>query len=120
MSLDDRNATEIAQLALLGEAADHITGVGIFVWDDDRNYVAVNQTACRLVGRKREELLAMKVGDMTEDRAAPYFDEVQHGGLHSGSLTIDRPDGSVEIDWVTTRTRVAGLPYMVSICWEKS
>src|SRR3954452_1221605 len=112
MSLDDRNATEIAQLALLGEAADHITGVGIFVWDDDRNYVAVNQTACRLVGRKREELLAMKVGDMTEDRAAPYFDEVQHGGLHTGSLTIDRPDGPVEIDWITTRTRVAGLPYM--------
>ena len=116
----DLHARELAQLTLLGEAADNISDVAIFVWDDDRNYVAVNQTACKLVGRTRGELLAMKVGDMTADRAAPYFDDVQHGGLHSGSLTVDRPDGPVEIDWVTTRTRVAGLPYMVSVCWQKA
>ena len=113
-------ALELTQLALLGEATENVKDVAIFVWDDDRQYVAINQSACELLGRTRQEILAMKVGDMTADRGAPYFDSVQHGGPHSGSLTIDREDGPVEIEWVTTRTKVAGLPYMVSICWQKT
>jgi PAS domain-containing protein len=105
---------DITQLALLGEAVDLMHEVSVFVWDDDRNYVAVNQEACRLVGRSREEILAMKVGDMTENRASPLFDEVQHGTLHAGVHAFDRG----EIQYVTCRTRIAGLPYMVSICWR--
>ena len=42
-------ATELAQLALLGEAVENLQTVSaVFVWDDDRNYVAVNQAACTL------------------------------------------------------------------------
>lgn len=113
-------AIELAQLALLGEAAENVGDVAVFVWDDDRNYVAVNQAACALIGRTRDQILGMRVGDMTPDRGAPFFDDVQHGPPHSGRLTVERDDGPVEIDWMTARTRIAGLPYMVSICWRHS
>ena len=117
------SAAQIAQIALLGEAVEYVQGAAVFVWDDDRNYVAANDAACALVGLSRAELLAMKVGDMTADRAAPYFEQVQHGAahtgaVHTGALHVDRADGPVEIDWLTCRTTIAGLPYMVSVCWR--
>jgi PAS domain-containing protein len=113
------SAAQIAQIALLGEAVECLEGAAVFVWDDDRHYIAANDAACELVGLTRTELLAMKVGDMTADRAAPYFEQVQHGSVHTGSLRIDRADGPVEIEWLTCRTRLAGLPYVVSVCWRK-
>lgn len=104
---------DVTQLALLGEAAECLQEVAVFVWDEDRNYVAVNQAACTMLGRTRDELLGMKVGDMTRDRAMPLFDEVQRGGPHSGAF--ESPVG--ELHYLTCKTRVAGLPYMVSVCW---
>ena len=104
---------DVAQLALLGEALECTQDASVFVWDEDRNYVAVNQAACRLVGKTREELLGMRVGDMTENRAQPLFDEVQRAGVHTGRITF----GSTTIAFLTCKTRIAGLPYMVSICW---
>jgi PAS domain-containing protein len=112
-------ATRLAQIALLGEAAEYMSDVAVFVWDEDRNYVAANSAACELIGKTREELLQMKVGDMSPDRAQPHFDDVQHQHVHTGTLTVHRPDGPFEIDWITCHTRVAGLPYMVSVCWRK-
>jgi PAS domain S-box-containing protein len=113
MSIGDRSAFDVAQLALLGEATECVGDVGVFVWDDDRHYVAVNQAGCALVGKTREELLGMKVGDLAPNRALPLFEEVQHGGLHHG--VMEGPSG--QIRYLTTRTRVAGLPYMISIVW---
>lgn len=107
------SAFDVAQLALLGEAIECLEGVAIFVWDEDRNYVAANKPACDLVGRTREELLRMKVGDLSENRASPLFEEVQRRGTHTGR--IDTPGG--EVEFLTCRTKVAGLPYMVSVCW---
>ena len=117
MTLADADA--LAAVALLGEAANCIEDLAIFVWDEDRNYVAVNEGACRLVGRTRSEILRMSVGDMSPNRASPHFEEVQHDAVHRGSSQIIRDDGAVDIDWVTCQTRIAGLPYMVSICWRK-
>ena len=77
---------DVAQLALLGEAAECLTDVAVFVWDEDRTYVAVNQQACTLIGKTREELLALKVGDLSENHASPLFEEVQRRGLHPGRL----------------------------------
>ena len=37
-----------------------MSDAAVFVWDDDRNYVAVNQAACRLLGRTRDEILQMR------------------------------------------------------------
>jgi PAS domain-containing protein len=114
----DELARGFAQRTLLGEAADCLVGVAVFIWDDDRNYVAVNDEACTLVGRTRSELLAMKVGDMTAGRGAPFFEDVQRRPLGRGSLVVERPDGPVEVEWLTCHSRVAGLPYMVSFAWR--
>ena len=121
MTGDD--ATRFAQIALFGEAVERLEDVAIFVWDEDRNYVAANQAACELVGKTHAEILKMKVGDMTPDRAEPHFRDVQNvhdGPVHLGSSRLDRADGPVAIDWLTCRTTLAGLPYMVSMCWRKA
>jgi PAS domain-containing protein len=109
----------LVQLALLGEAVTAAEGVGVFVWDDDRRYVAVNDAACELVGLPREELLAMRVGDMTDGRAEPHFHEVQRPGVSTGTLRFTRRDGDpVDLEFLTFHTKLAGLPYMASICWR--
>jgi len=109
------DAFEVAQLALLGEAVEWLQDAAVFVWDEDRNYVAANQAACELLGKTRDEILRMKVGDMTENRASPLFEEVQHGGsIHTG--VMESPAG--RLNYLTCRTRVAGLPYMISVCWR--
>ena len=117
--MNGTDALPLAHLALLGEAAGNLQDVAVFVWDEDRNYVAVNDAACELVGRSREEVLKLRVGDLSPNRAAPYFENVQHGPVHVGSHTINREDGPLEIDWVTCQTRIAGLPYFVSVVWRK-
>jgi PAS domain-containing protein len=108
-----REAVDLTQLALLGEAVECLGEVAVLVWDEDRNYVAANQAACHLVGKTRDEILKMKVGDLAADRASPLFEQVQRAGIHTGTMAA--PSG--EIDFVTCQTRVAGLPYMVSVCW---
>lgn len=72
--MSSRNAFDISQLALLGEAVECFDDVAVFVWDEDRTYVAVNQAACHLVGKTRREILPMKVGDLAPDRASPLFE----------------------------------------------
>jgi hypothetical protein len=57
----------------------------------------------------------MRVGDLSPDRADEVFTEVQKRGVHTG--VMQSPTG--EIHYVTCKTRVAGLPYMVSVCWRK-
>lgn len=113
------SAARLSQIALLGEAATGLEAAAIFVWDEDRNYVAANDEACALVGKTHAELLRMKVGDMSPDRAEPHFSAVQRGPVHTGSSRIDHADGPIEIDWMTCRTTLAGLPYMMSVCWRK-
>jgi PAS domain-containing protein len=113
--MNSRQAFDISQLALLGEAVECLDDVAVFVWDEDRNYVAVNQAGCRLVGKTRAEMLQLKVGDLSENRASPLFEEVQHAGVHTGTLTAPRG----EIEFMTCRSQIAGLPYMVSVCWPR-
>ena len=113
----DDEPQELLQQALLGEAAEHLEGVAVFVWNEERRYVAVNREACRLVGLTRDELIGMPVGDMTPDGAADDLRRVRVGTITDGSSSFTRRDGEVvELSWTTAHTRVAGLPYMVSVC----
>jgi PAS domain-containing protein len=107
---------DLTQLALLGEAAECLDDVGILVWDEDRNYVAVNQAACDLVGRRRAELLGARVGELSTSSIDEVFNEVQRRGVHTG--TMHAPTGPIH--YLTCKTRIAGLPYLVSICWRAS
>ena len=112
---------QVLQQALLGEAVDLMEGVAVFVWNEERRYVAVNEEACRLVGLSRDELVGMRVGDLSPDRASADFQRVQASPLTDGSSSFTRPDGEVvELTWTTVRTRIAGLAYMLSICRQRS
>jgi PAS domain-containing protein len=47
-------AGDLVQLILLGEAVKSLGEAAVFVWDEDRHYVAVNDEACRITGLDRE------------------------------------------------------------------
>jgi PAS domain S-box-containing protein len=111
------NATALAQIALLGEAIACAEQVAVFVWDDDRNYVAVNDVACRIVGLTREELLGRRVGFASTDMDAEIADVQRHPTRRGSSSFTSQTGETVALEWVTFRTRVAGLPYMASVCW---
>lgn len=115
MTVDDTR--RLVHLPLLGEAVEYLEGVAVFVWNEERRYVAVNDEACRLVGLDREELLRTPVGSLTENGAEPELAQVRDGGPVEGTSSFTRTDGqTVALAWTTARTRIAGLPYMVSVC----
>jgi PAS domain S-box-containing protein len=104
-------------VTLLGEAIDRLEGVAVFVWNDERRYVAVNEEACRLVGLSRDELIGMPVGTLTPDGGEPQMESLRGRGAVDGAHFITRADGEkVQLSWTTAPTRIAGLPYLVSVC----
>ena len=110
------DAVQILQRSLLGEAMDLVEGIAVFVWNEERHYVAVNEEACRLVGLDREALIGMPVGELSPDRATAEIARVREGGVTVGTSSFTRPDGEVvDLTWTTLHTRVAGLPYLVSL-----
>jgi len=107
----------LLHLSLLGEAFECLEGVAVFVWNEERNYVAVNDEACRLVGLTRDELVGMPVGRLTPDGAVAEIERVRASAAVDGSSTFTRRDGEVvELRWTTAHTRIAGLPHLVSVC----
>jgi PAS domain S-box-containing protein len=111
------DAQRLLQISLLGEAIDGAEQVAVFVWNEERKYVAVNEAACRLVGLTREELIGMPVGDLSPDGAASDRERVRTAPKLDGLSSFTRRDGTVvELEWTTAHTRVAGLPYMISVC----
>jgi len=73
--------------------------VGIFIADLSGRYTDVNEEACRLLGRTREELLGLRIGDLlrpgqesrlTEDKE--FF--LRTGASRVGEWELKRGDGS--------------------------
>jgi len=109
MSVADR----YIQATLLGEAID-FGPAAVFVADENRKYVAVNQAACELLGYTREELLSLTVDDVAESRG--QWEEMQVNGSVNGLTDVRRKDGTlVPFRYTAGRTRVAGMPVYVSV-----
>jgi PAS domain S-box-containing protein len=116
--VEGSDSQQLVHRSLLGEAVDGLTGVAVFVWDEGRHYVAVNNAACAVTGLSREELIGMPVGDMSEDGVKGTMSAAQREPLLQGKIAFIRGDGvRVELDFVTAHTRIAGLQFMVSFCW---
>jgi PAS domain S-box-containing protein len=106
----------LVQASLVGEAIDH-GPVLVFVADDDLSYVAVNQRACDVLGYTREELLSLKVTDVSPFPETPGADA---GFLASpklaGTARIKRKDGTdVAVEFMAAQTTVAGMSLYVSV-----
>ena len=106
-------ANPLIQTSLLGEAIEN-GPVAVFVADENRRYVAVNQAGCTLVGYAREELLALQVDDVEKD--VGEWEEMRHAGTIAGTAELTRKDGdTVKFRYVAGSTVVAGMPVYVSV-----
>ena len=109
-------AQPLVQAGLLGEAIDAGPAL-VFVADEDMRYVAVNETACALLGYEREELLELRVTDVARAEGTPgdYARMVASGGA-SGRTAIYRKDGSaLEIEFRASKVTVAQMTFYVSV-----
>jgi len=103
MSVD---VQDLIQTTLLGEAAENAP-LGVFVADEEMRYVAANRYACALLGYTREELLSLRVPDVT---SAPGLEERYRRMIAEGALSgrsrmrrKDRVEVDVEVDAFSTK-----------------
>jgi PAS domain S-box-containing protein len=107
---------DIVLASLLGDGAEHAE-IGLFIYDDDGKYVAINRYAAELLGYDRSELLEHDVGDFTAggiDRDVLL--RLEH---REGVRIVERKDGSkTTVAFVVTPTRVGLLWFYLAVVWE--
>jgi PAS domain S-box-containing protein len=114
------SAVAIVQEALLGQAAAS-AGAALLVSDDTLRYVAANESACDLLGYRRDELLKLRVRDVLQLPEASLLESarsVSDGQIAHGTLNARRKDGdSFLVRFVSTPAAVGGLPFVLTILW---
>jgi PAS domain-containing protein len=108
-------ATSILQQTLLGDAAEHAQ-LGVMAWNEERNYVAINEHACVLMGRPRAEILGTHVGDTNRANAGGVVEAILAGDFPCVGRTT-MPDGN-DVDWICVETTVAGIPHIFGVMWR--
>ncbi|GHN00808.1 hypothetical protein WSM22_22970 [Cytophagales bacterium WSM2-2] len=85
---------ELEYRSLIEQATD-----GIFICDEIGKYQVVNESACKLLGYKKEELLQMSVFDVLLPEEAistpPRFNELKNGKTILSQRRLRRKDGTV-------------------------
>jgi PAS domain S-box-containing protein len=85
----------LIQQTLLGEAVDS-GPAAIFVMGDDRKFVAVNDTACRLLGYERAELLAFDPAELApESDVDARLEELDRTGRLNGRARLRAKSGEL-------------------------
>ena len=109
-------AQPLVQATLLGEAIDAGPAL-VFVADEDMRYVAVNETACAVLGYEREELLELRVTDVAgSDDASERYAQLVADGEASGTGTVVRKDGThVPVAYRASRVTVAQTAFYISV-----
>ncbi len=67
----------------------------MLIMDEESRYIDVNDAACEILGRTREELLGAEVGTFLEHKGdiGIILDKVRRGGSLRAEISILRPDG---------------------------
>jgi PAS domain S-box-containing protein len=120
MPASHRRAEPELQRALLGEAID-TAALAVFVFEDDENYVAVNNAACELSGYTREELLDLPLRRLAADpeQTVQNLVRVASGERTAGSARMRRKDGTViDVEYRASRAKIAGMPFLVAVYWR--
>ncbi len=104
------------QQFLLYDAVDRSPAL-IFVADDQMKYLAVNHTACVVLGYTREEMLALSVTDIVVASEAPsMFKDLLHARSQDGSVELRTKSGELlPFAYQAAETWTAGMQYWVSI-----
>jgi PAS domain S-box-containing protein len=109
----------LLQITLLGEAVEHAP-VGVFVFDDRGEYVAVNRFGCELLGYEREDVLGARVGQFAVDPAEAIrsYRTVAEGRAYEGITRVRRGDGTVgALRFRARETAIGGIKFYIGIAW---
>jgi PAS domain S-box-containing protein len=114
-------ALDPIQQYLLYDAIDAAPAL-VFVADDDMSYLAVNNTACRVLGYSREELLAMRVPDVVLSVEAPsLYRQMMKERSQQGDVELLTKHGRrLPFIYEASETQIAGMRYWVSIGFVNS
>lgn len=110
---------DLPDLILGSLLADAVEGakVGLFVYDEEGRYIAVNRCAADMLGYPRDELLRLDVGAFTDggiDRSL-----LNESRRREGVRRIRRRDGSETVAaFVVVPARVSSLSYHLAVVWE--
>lgn len=110
---------EMPDLILGSLIADAVEGarLGLFVYDEEGRYIAVNRAAAEMLGYPREELLRRDVGDFTSggiDRSV-----LQVSARREGVRKLRRRDGTeIVAAFVVVPARVSSLAYHLAVVWQ--
>ncbi|HEY3927087.1 MAG TPA: response regulator [Candidatus Koribacter sp.] len=77
------------------EAAFRASLDGILIADEHMRYVDVNDAACEIIGRSREEVIGKEVGSFVEfeEDAKKLWEKAQRTGSLRAEITLLKPDG---------------------------
>jgi PAS domain S-box-containing protein len=108
-------AETFVQLGLLGEAVDGAQ-VAVLVADEEGAYVAANRYACELLGYTRDELVTLRVSDVTVDADVDaHYARFVNEQRERGTVTLRRKDGSTfQFRYAAVKTNISALTYYVS------
>jgi len=110
----------LIQHALLGEAVD-AGPAAIFVLGEDRRYVAVNETACRLLGYERSELLALDPTDIApESDVDARLHELDSIGRLEGNVRLRAKSGElIGFRYRASAATAAHMRFWVSVAFPE-
>src|SRR5688572_1461413 len=98
-----------SEAAIRARVFDEVSDA-ILIADDDRRYVDVNEAACALFGRTRDELLSLRVDDIMPTpagvSAADLWRDFLASGSQQGNFTLRRGDETVVLEY-RARARIA-------------
>jgi PAS domain S-box-containing protein len=109
------------QQLLLYDALDRSPAL-VFVADDEMRYLAVNNTACTVLGYTREELLSLRVTDIVVSVEAPaLYQRMMDEKSQQGDVELLTKDGAqLTFIYEAAEVEVAGTQYWISIGFVNS
>src|SRR5258705_7006771 len=109
------------QQFLLYDAIDTSPAL-VFIADDEMRYLAVNNTACAVLGYSREELLSMRVTDVVVSAEAPtLYQRMMDDESQQGDVDLLTKDGAqLPFIYEAAQAHIAETRYWISIGFVNS